>query len=448
MNKVLVVDDEDFVRFAFSESLREAGFGTFDAPGGREAMEVVAEERPDAVLIDLKMPGMSGIETMLALKRIDPDIPMIIITGHADVSAAVEAIKVGAYDFIVKPPDFERLFVILKRAIEQSDLVKEIKRLHTAVEVSSEGFFGTSCAILEIIDKVQQVSPSDFSVIIQGETGTGKTTIARTIHRLSRRTNGPFVMIDMGALPETLVESELFGYEKGAFTGADKRKKGFFEIAEGGTLLIDELQNMSPYVQGKLLRAVEEKRIYPLGSIRSVEVNVRIIAASNSDLHQAVREKRFREDLFFRLSEFVISLPPLRERVEDIFFLAQKFLVEACKELNKPGCCLSDNALRVLREHSWPGNVRELKNVIRRAVLLSGSAVINIEDIGLLIEEKEKSVFLPLPLKELSAMAVRNVERQAIRRALEITGGNKTKAASMLQVDYKTLLTKIRDYNI
>ncbi|MFO0753273.1 MAG: sigma-54 dependent transcriptional regulator [Thermodesulfovibrionales bacterium] len=446
MSTVLIVDDEDFVRFCFSESLRGAGFSTFDAPGGREAMAAMAEGRPDAVLIDLKMPHMDGIETMLALKKIDPDVPMIIITGHADISTAVEAIKVGAYDFIVKPPDFERLFVTLKRAIEQAGLVKEIKRLHTAVEVSSEGFFGTSRAIQEIIDRVQQVSPSDFSVIIQGETGTGKTTVARTIHRLSRRVGGPFVMVDIGALPETLVESELFGYEKGAFTGADKKKKGFFEIADGGTLLIDELQNMSPYVQGKLLRAVEEKRIYPLGSIRPVEVNVRLIAASNSDLHQAVREKRFREDLFFRLSEFVITLPPLRERVEDVLFLAQKFLVEACKELHKPGCCLSDNALRVLQEHSWPGNVRELKNVVRRAVLLSGGTVINVEDIGLFIEEKEPGALLPL--KELSAMAVRKVERQAIRRVLEITAGNKTKAASILQVDYKTLLTKIKDYSI
>lgn len=448
MSKVLVVDDEDFVRHAFSESLREAGFTTFDAPGGQEAMEVVEEERPDAVLIDLKMPGMDGIETMLALKKIDPDIPMIIVTGYADVSTAVEAIKVGAYDFIVKPPDFERLFVTLKRAIEQSDLVKEIKRLHTAVGVSSEGFFGTSRVIQEIIDRVQQVSRSDFSIIIQGETGTGKTTIARTIHRLSRRANGPFVVVDMGAIPETLVESELFGYERGAFTGAERRKRGFFEIADGGTLLIDELQNMSPYVQGKLLRAVEEKRIYPLGSVRPVEVNVRLIAATNSDLQQAVREKRFREDLFFRLSEFFITLPPLRERVEDILFLAQKFLVEAGTELNKQGCCLSDNALRILQEHSWPGNVRELKNVIRRAVLLSSGEIINVKDIGILIEEKEKGAFSPLPLKELSAMAVRNVERQAIRKALEMTRGNKTKAASLLQVDYKTLLTKIKEYNI
>ena len=359
----------------------------------------------------------------------------------------MEAIKLGAYDFILKPPDFDRLILTLKRAIEKLELERAVKRLNTAMETSLEWLLGKSLEIKGIIEQIHQVAWSDFSVIIQGETGTGKSTIARVIHNLSRRANGPFTTVDMGAIPETLVESELFGHERGAFTGAERKKKGFFEISHDGTILIDELENMSAYVQSKLLRVVEERKVCPLGSTSPVDMDVRIIAATNTDIRQAVKDKRFREDLFFRLGEFIIDLPPLRERVEDIPFLAQKFFREAAAELNKPMQEVSGEALNLLRQYPWPGNVRELKNVVRRAVLLSGDGVINPAHMDFLVGDKARFEDVPA-FKDLSGLSLKEVEKIAIRQTLELTKGNKSKAASILQIDYKTLLTKIKEYGI
>lgn len=450
MNKVLIVDDDKIIRLSLSEILRNNGFLPVDVSSGGQALRFFEEEKPSAVILDLKMPVMDGIEVLQELKRIDPYIPIIIITAYGDVDTAVEAIKLGAYDFIVKPPKLDRLILTLKRAIEKSMLEMTVRRLNTAVEASLEWLLGKSYPIKKIIEQIHQVARSDFSVIIQGETGTGKTTIARAIHNLSARATGPFITVDMGTIPETLVESELFGYEKGAFTGAEKTKRGFFEIANHGTILIDEVQNISPHVQGKLLRAVEEKKIYPLGSTNPMEIDVRIIAATNSDIKQAVKEKKVREDLFFRLSEFVIALPPLRERVDDIPFFAQRFFIEACTELNKRMLGIDDGAVSLLKQYPWPGNVRELKNVIRRSVLLCCDNVIKAEHVNFLIGDKQedKCDLSLLPLKELSAIAVRDVEKRAIKQALTLTKGNKTKAAAMLQIDYKTLLTKIKEYSI
>jgi DNA-binding NtrC family response regulator len=448
--KVLIVDDEKILRLSLSEILSHNGFSPVDASSGRRAMEIFEKEKPSAVILDLKMPEMDGIETMHELKKIDPDVPVIIITAHGDVPTAVESIKLGAYDFIVKPPKFDRLIVTLKRAVEKYELERKVKDLNKALETSLEYTFGKSQHMKAIIKQIQQVANSDFSVIIQGETGTGKTTIARVIHEMSQRANGSFITLDIGAIPETLVESELFGYEKGAFTGAGKKKKGFFETASGGTIFIDELQNVSTYIQGKVLRAVEEKKIFPLGSTNPVEVDVRIIAATNTDIKHAVKEGKIREDLFFRLSEFIIALPPLRERIDDIPFFANRFFIEACAELNKQMYEIADDALSLLKQYPWPGNVRELKNVIRRAVLLSSNGTISPGHFNFIIEDKyeEKSDLPLMPLKELSAITTRDVERKAIKQALETTKGNKSKAASMLQIDYKTLLTKIKEYNI
>ncbi len=447
MNSVLVIDDDKTVRFTMSEILDNNGFMPIETSSGRQAIELLKKERPVAVLLDLKMPGMDGIETMQELKKIDPDIPIIIVTGYGDVETAVEAIKLGAYDFILKPPKFDALILTLKRAIEKLELERAVKRLNTAMETSLEWLLGKSLEIKGIIEQIHQVAWSDFSVIIQGETGTGKSTIARVIHNLSRRANGPFTTVDMGAIPETLVESELFGHERGAFTGAERKKKGFFEISHDGTILIDELENMSAYVQSKLLRVVEERKVCPLGSTSPVDMDVRIIAATNTDIRQAVKDKRFREDLFFRLGEFIIDLPPLRERVEDIPFLAQKFFREAAAELNKPMQEVSGEALNLLRQYPWPGNVRELKNVVRRAVLLSGDGVINPAHMDFLVGDKARFEDVPA-FKDLSGLSLKEVEKIAIRQTLELTKGNKSKAASILQIDYKTLLTKIKEYNI
>lgn len=313
-------------------------------------------------------------------------------------------------------------------------------------KTSLEWLLGKSASMKKVISQISQVASSGFSVVIQGETGTGKTVVARSIHNLSRRAGRPFVAVDMGAIPETLVESELFGHEKGAFTGAEKKKMGFFEAANGGTILIDEVQNMSPYVQSKLLSVIEERKVYPLGSTRPADVDVRIIAATNSDIRENVAEKKFREDLFYRLGEFVLTLPPLRERAEDIPFLARRFLLEAAAELGKDIGEITGEAYGLLLRNPWPGNVRELKNVIRRAVLFSEDGAIGPGHIKFLLENGNGEGLSTL--KEISAMASRDAERKAIKQVLGLTGGNKTKAAAILRIDYKTLLTKIKAFKI
>ncbi len=449
-NKILIVDDDPTIRQFLSEALEKNGFYPVEAPDGRKAIDIFERERPDGILLDLIMPRIDGIRTMEELKRISPEIPVIIVTAHGDIPTAVDAMKHGAYDFVVKPINIERLILTLRRAIEKLELERMVKRLNTEVETSLEWLMGKSTIIKRVIRQVHQIAWSNLSLILQGETGTGKTLIASVIHNLSRRSEGPFVKVDISAIPETLVESELFGYEKGAFTGAEKRKKGFFEIAHGGTIFIDELQNMSPYVQSKLLSVLEDRRIYPLGATRPVDVDVRIITATNADVKEIIREKKFREDLFFRLGEFIITLPPLRERVEDIPFLAQRFLMEAGEELNKQMRVISDEALNLLMRYPWPGNVRELKNVLRRASILSDDGVIRPEHIEFLFGDKceETASFPLLPLKELSSIAAKNAEKCAIKKALDMTKGNKSRAAAILQVDYKTLLTKIKEFDI
>jgi DNA-binding NtrC family response regulator len=448
MEKVLIADDDRAVRSGFISILRENGFSLIEAPNSRDALEAYEREMPAAALVDLNIPAGGGLSVMRRMKLINPIIPVIMLTELDDISSAVEAVKLGAYDFIVKPPKVDKLVFTLRRAIEEMDLKRAVERLNTAMETSLEWTLGKGQAIKRVIKQIHQVAASDFSIIIQGETGTGKSFIANAIHSLSKRAEKPFVTVDMGSIPETLVESELFGHERGAFTGAERKKKGYFEAANEGTILIDELQNMSPYVQGKLLTVVEERKLYPLGSTRPVEIDVRIIAATNSDIKQGVREKRFREDLFFRLGDFIITLPPLRERVEDIPFLAQKFLRDAASELNKHPTEISPEAVSLLVKNQWSGNVRELKNVMRRAVLLSDGDAIGPEHINFLIEEVSEDKVAMLPLKEVASKAIRSAEKQAIKQALCLTAGNKSKAASVLQVDYKTLLTKIKHYGI
>ncbi len=450
MSRVLVIDDEKEIRSAVCLILGRNGLSAVETPDASKGIEAFTKERPDAVLLDLKMPGMDGIECLQKLKEIDPDVPIIMITGHGDVPTAVEAIKLGAYDFLLKPPDFSRLILLLKRAIEKAELEKNVKRLNAEVNASLEWLFGKSQAMKRVIEQVRQIAASNFSVILQGETGTGKSFIARTIHNFSNRADNPFVIVDMGAIPDTLVESELFGHEKGAYTGAVQRRKGFFEMADKGTIFIDELQNMSPSMQSKLLRVAEEKRLYAVGGTAPVEVDARIIGASNIDILQAVKEKKFREDLYFRLSEFVITVPPLRERGEDIPLFAQKFLVEAAEELNKKIVAITDEAMGTLARYHWPGNVRELKNVVRRAALLSsGDTVIpdNIElSLGQGRPESERKD--SLSLKDLIASVAKDAEIKAIRRVLEQTKGNKSRAARILGISYRSLLTKVKEYGI
>ncbi|MBA4373747.1 MAG: sigma-54-dependent Fis family transcriptional regulator [Thermodesulfovibrio sp.] len=319
-------------------------------------------------------------------------------------------------------------------------------------DLSLELLLGTSSKMREIIDQIRRIAKTDFTVLLQGETGAGKSFIASLIHKLSPRAQNPFIKIDMGTIPETLLESELFGYEKGAFTGADRRKKGIFELAaNGGTMFIDELENMTPYAQSRFLTVIEEKKFHPLGSSETKDLDVRIICATNREIKEALEGKSLRKDLFYRLSEFIITIPPLRERVEDIPFLAQKFLAEAEVKLNAPVKKFGEEIFDVLKRYPWPGNVRELRNIVmRRAVLMSGAHAIKPGDMELLLSDSPVSTepFNLLPLKELTTLAVKDVERKAIGKTLELTRGNKSKAASLLQINYKTLLIKIKEYNL
>ena len=449
--KILIIDDDRSVRLVLSTILKKNGFFPLEASNGPEGLSVFNVEHPLCVLLDLKMPGMDGMQTLYELKKTGPFVPVIIVTGYADIPAAVKAIKLGAYDFLTKPPQVDKLVLTLNRAIEAYSLQVALTQLDDAMLGSLESTFGRSGPIKNVIQQIRQVSKTDFSVIIQGETGTGKSIVAQTIHNLSKRARNPFQSVDVGVIPENLIESELFGHEKGSFTGADRKRTGFFEIAHKGTLFIDELENTPPILQSKLLRAVEEKRIYPIGSTRPVDIDVRIIAASNADIKSAVREKKFREDLFFRLSEYMITIPRLRDRIEDIPFLAMKFMTAASMELGKQMRELSQDAADLLMGYSWPGNVRELKNVIRRAVLSCEDGIIKPGHIEFIIGDTnsfQNGRPVIIPLKQAASHASRDAEKETIKKALSITRGNKSRAAKLLEVDYKTLLTKIKDYGI
>ncbi len=425
--------------------LESRGLTSIEAIDGVHAIEMCRNERPSVVLLDMRMPKMNGIETLRELKRLDSDMPVIIITAHADIQDAVNAIKLGAYDFIVKPPDFERLTLLISRAMEKYELARGFKKLDAAIDNSLESFLGSSNGMKKVIEQIRQVASTDFSIIMQGETGTGKTTVSRMIHNMSKRSRNPFVSVDVGSMPETLVESELFGHEKGAFTGADQKKKGFFEVAAGGTILIDDLQNVPLHTQSKLLRTVEDRKIFPIGTVMPVEIDVRIIVATNIDARKAMQENKLKSDLFFRLSEFIIDIPPLRERVDDIPYLGRNFMLEVAAELNKPMREISGEAIGRLKRYAWPGNVRELKNVMRRAVLIAESDVITAAHLEFLIGGGYGSkIYSPLLQRELPTLNLRELEQIAIKRALELTSGNKTEAASFLQIDYSTLHRKLK----
>jgi DNA-binding NtrC family response regulator len=449
--KILIIDDDRSVRLVLGTLLRKNGFVPLEASGGQEGISSLRKEHPLCVLLDLKMPGMDGIETLHALKKIDQLVPVIIITGYEDIPTAVQTIKLGAYAFLTKPPQVDKLILTIKRAIEAYSLQEALNQLDDTMLGSLESLFGRSDAMKSVINHIRQVSKTDFSVIIQGDTGTGKSVVAQAIHDLSKRARNPFQAVDVGVIPENLIESELFGHEKGAFTGADRKKTGFFEIAHKGTLFIDELENTPPLLQSKLLRAVEEKRIYPIGSTKPVDVDVRIIAASNADIKDAVRERQFREDLFFRLSEYMITIPRLCDRPSDIPFLAMKLMTAASHELEKQMRELTPEAAELLITYPWPGNIRELKNVIRRAVLTCREGVIRPEDIEFIVGDtvarRDNGTFI-MPLKQVALKATREAETEVIKRALTITGGNKSRAAKLLEIDYKTLLTKVKDYGI
>jgi two-component system nitrogen regulation response regulator GlnG len=453
LTKILVVDDEEEIRALLVEVLQGRGFEVVTAEDGAAALEQVPRQQPAVILLDLTMPRLNGLEALPEIKRLDPEVPVIICTAHADLPTAVRAMKLGAYDYITKPFDMELLGLALDRAVERRQLRSRIEELRRQGAASLAERMGGSAAVAAVIQQVSQVAESSFTVLLQGETGTGKELVARAIHQQSPRRPGPFVAVDCGAIPETLVESELFGHERGAFTGAQSRREGKFQLARGGTLFLDEIGNIPTATQAKLLRALEQREVHPLGGARAVPVDARIIAATNAELQDGVKAGRFRADLYYRLSEFTITLPPLRSRREDITYLAQRFIDEVSMELGRPVRRIGDEAMQALLRHDWPGNVRELKNVIRKAALVAADEV-TLEHLPALGAGAPSSPPGPehavegLSLREVAELAAVQAERDMIRQALQVTKGNKSQAARLLRTDYTTLHAKMKRYSI
>jgi len=454
---VLVVDDDEDARAALATILTAEGFHAVTAADGEAAIDRVASDQPAVVLLDRIMPGLDGIETLRRLKAIAPEVPAIIVTGYGDTSSAVQAMKLGAYDYLTKPLQIDQILISVRRAAERRELGAEIEGLRSQLDEdrSLRSLMGPSREVENILRQIRQVADSDFTILIQGETGTGKELVARAIHQLSFRRTRPFVALDCGGIPETLIESELFGYEKGAFTGANQRKDGYFQLAEGGSLFFDEITNLPLTIQAKLLRVLQERQVRPLGGRDTVPVNVRVLAAYNVRLVDEILAGRFRQDLYYRLNEFVVIVPPLRARPHDIPYLAKRFLTEASMELRRPVVDIHDEALDVLVRYPWPGNVRELRNVIRRAVVLA-SGLIRPEHLRGLVSDSlhtppERPTLMPSTgrsLKAIAETAVAEAESVAIRQALHITRGKRSEAARLLRIDAKTLYVKMKRYRI
>jgi DNA-binding NtrC family response regulator len=452
METILIVDDNEDLRFNLSAIVESEGYSVLSAEDGTGGLKIVKTKSPDLVLLDMKLPGLDGMKVLEEIKKFDKNIVVIMLTAFGDVKGAVHAMRLGAFDYLTKPFDNEELVIIIKKALETRNLSKEVESLRKQLDEKTilDEVIGQSPEFKYVLKQVQIIAPTNMTVMIQGESGTGKEIVCRLIHKLSTRKNQPLIAIDCGAIPDTLVESELFGHEKGAFTGADAPKQGKFEQAHCGTLFLDELTNLTEANQMKLLRVIEERKLHRLGGKKIIDVDVRIIAASNVKLHDAVKNGKFRNDLFYRLNEFHINLPLLKERKDDIPILAKYFLDLANKELSKTVTGFTPEAAKLLLTYSWPGNVREIKNVVRRAVLLCESGLITQTELDLDInifrqdDKTEPSQDTGNSLED----ATRNVEKELIRKALEQTGGNKIKAAQLLKMNRKTLYRKIKSLGL
>ena len=452
--ELLIVDDEPDLRWVLRGLFEDEGFAVREAEDGEAALAAVAQSRPDVVLSDMRMPKLPGIGLLRALRRDAPDVPVVLLSAVEDLATAVEAVKEGAFDYQAKPFDPRRLVLAVRRAAEQRALkaeVAELRRARTAGVLD----FGQSRAAQQLRRTLELVGPqAGVSVLLRGESGTGKEVAARALHALSPSCGGPFVAVDCGALPEPLLESQLFGHDKGAFTGADRARAGLFSTADGGTLFLDELGNLPLTLQAKLLRALQERAVTPLGSNKPVPFRARIVAATNADLAAELSAGRFRTDLYHRLAEFEIALPALRERTEDIVPFARRFLAEANDELGRHVQGFTAAAEQTLRRHPWPGNLRELRNVVRRAALLCGAAEIDGLDLELPVAA---AAVAPTPAEDVTAdtplanrlrHASDTLEAEILRTTLVACGGNKAAAARALHIDYTTLHRKLKRHGL
>ncbi len=441
--RVLIVEDEPSTRLGLTELVRTWGFTTDSAADGEEALKRVTAFRPSIIISDLVMPRMGGLELLRALKDDGGDLTIVILTAQGTVETAVEAIREGAYDYLTKPIEPQRLKILLEKIMERHETLREVKVLRR--QLREHGTFGrmigSSPEMRKVYQVIEQSAPTAASVLIWGESGTGKELVAQTIHQLSPRAQGPFVPINCAAIPETLLESEIFGHEKGAFTGASDRREGCFELADRGTLFLDEIAEMTPATQVKLLRVLQERKFRRLGGRTEQSVDVRVIAATNQVPSEAVKSGRLREDLYYRLNVFAMELPPLRARKDDLSLLVQSFLTEFNQRNNKAVSALDPGAMRILEQYNWPGNVRELRNVIERAVILSSGEFIDAKHLPPLVTDSPDIVKATLSLTP--GTTVEEAETRLILMTLEHTRDNKTRAAEILGISLKTLHNKL-----
>jgi len=438
---ILVVDDEFSVRDSLYNWFKNEGYRVDTAENGMEALKKLQEGPWDIALVDIKMPGMDGMELQRHIKKIDSTIILIIITAYATVDTAVEAMKEGAYDYLSKPIDPDKLSILIRNAVNQRRLIAENIQLKQKVEELSlqNEIVGDSPQIKKILEMIDTVAKTDATVMIRGESGTGKELVAQAIHGKSNRRYFPIISINCGAFPEGLLESELFGHEKGAFTGAQYKRKGKLEMANGGTLFFDEIGNITVKMQMDLLRVIETKQFTPLGSNKVVNVDFRIIAATNSDLEKKVAEKDFREDLYYRLNVFSIQIPPLRERTADIPLIARYFLEKYARSMSKDVTDISPEAMKILVQYNWPGNIRELRNTIERALVVVGEKdQIEPDDLNLLFLSKT----------DPPGDSLEEIEKAHVQRILEQSDGNISRSAEILKIDRVTLYNKIKKYGL
>ena len=444
MDTILVIEDKESMLDMLRQTLEGEGYRVIAAKDGAEGIKKLSDERIGLVLTDLKLPKKDGFDVLAAVKDDNPLLPVIVMTAFGTIETAVKAVKQGAYDFLTKPFDTEHLLVLIKRALDTYRIASEniLLREELADKLGLPRIIGKSGPLQEITAKIQKVAPTTATVFLHGESGTGKELFARAIHHLSPRKDAPFLAINSAAIPRELLESELFGYERGAFTGADARKLGKLELADKGTVFLDEIGDMDLALQSKLLRVLQEQVIERVGGGKPIKIDVRVIAATNKDIVKAVEARLFREDLFYRLNVFPINIPPL----------AAHFLKKYSMEVRKGPLTISDEAMDILVKSPWKGNIRELENVIERAVIYAEGGTIRAADLGIsetsIMDALAEHVPMDGPLHAVAEAATRIAESRRIRQVLKQTGNNKTRAAEVLQVSYKTLLTKIKDYQL
>jgi two-component system NtrC family response regulator len=451
--RVLIIDDEPTLRESLEIALRGSGYEVLSARTGEEGMVLFTQKNPDLILLDHWLPGISGDQVLRKIKEAEPEVPVIVMTAQGSVDLAVQSMKMGAFDFLVKPFELDQLEALIEKALERSRLKKELEWLRSQYQEKfrSGGIIGASPKMREVVQLAEKLAPSsETTVLIEGETGTGKELLAEYIHSLSPRSSFPFVPLNCGAFPQELLESELFGYEKGAFTGAsEKGKMGKIESAEKGTLFLDEVGELPPPSQVKVLRVLEEREYFKLGSVEKKKADVRFVAATNKDLEEEVKKGKFRDDLFFRLNVVRIRIPPLRERKEDILALFPFFMARFNEQFQKGFLRLSPEAERRIQAYSWPGNVRELRNAVERIVLLEKGDTIQEEHLAFLgVEEEKRSQLPPRPVIPIQGIILDEVMKEYIVEALRMKKGNQLQAAKLLGITRSALLYRMKKFGI